>query len=126
MLTVIERARKYVAKCPSAISGQRGHDATYHVAAVLVHGFALGEPDALTLLREWNCSCVPPWAESDLQYKIKSAANTVHLLPRGHLLGDVAAVTAILDRILHHGHVLKCGPRSWRTKTATTTVGGAE
>src|SRR5438128_8028261 len=30
----------------------------------------------------------------------------------GKLLGDVAAVTAMLDRILHHGHVLKCGPRS--------------
>ena len=36
----------------------------------------------------------------------------------GKLLGDVAAVTAMLDRLLHHGHVLKCGPRSWRTKTA--------
>jgi DNA replication protein DnaC len=36
----------------------------------------------------------------------------------GKLLGDVAAVGALLDRLLHHGHVLKCGPRSWRTKTA--------
>jgi DNA replication protein DnaC len=36
----------------------------------------------------------------------------------GKLLGDVAAVSAILDRLLHHGHVLKCGPKSWRTKTA--------
>jgi DNA replication protein DnaC len=35
----------------------------------------------------------------------------------GRLLGDSAAVTAMLDRLLHHGHVLKCGPRSWRTKT---------
>ena len=35
----------------------------------------------------------------------------------GKLLGDTAAVTAMLDRLLHHGHVLKCGPRSWRTKT---------
>src|SRR5258708_18661718 len=34
----------------------------------------------------------------------------------GKLLGDSAAVTAMLDRLLHHGHVLKCGPRSWRTK----------
>src|SRR5207247_6677400 len=41
----------------------------------------------------------------------------------GKLLGDVAAVTAMLDRILHHGHVLKCGPRSWRTKMAA--VGAA-
>src|ERR1700733_6800425 len=43
----------------------------------------------------------------------------------GKLLGDVAAVTAMLDRILHHGHVLKCGPRSWRTKAAIT-AGAAE
>ena len=38
----------------------------------------------------------------------------------GKLLGDVAAVSAMLDRILHHGHVLKCGPRSWRTKSTGT------
>jgi DNA replication protein DnaC len=36
----------------------------------------------------------------------------------GKMLGDVAAVSAMLDRLLHHGHVLKCGPRSWRTKMA--------
>ena len=40
----------------------------------------------------------------------------------GKLLGDVAAVTAMLDRLLHHGHVLKCGPRSWRTKAATAVA----
>lgn len=34
----------------------------------------------------------------------------------GKLLGDTAAVTALLDRLLHHAHVLKCGPKSWRTK----------
>ena len=30
--------------------------------------------------------------------------------------GDTSAVTTMLDRLLHHGHVLKCGPRSWRTR----------
>jgi DNA replication protein DnaC len=35
----------------------------------------------------------------------------------GKLLGDSAAVSAMLDRLLHHGHILQCGPRSWRTKT---------
>jgi DNA replication protein DnaC len=39
----------------------------------------------------------------------------------GKLLGDVAAVSAMLDRLLHHGRVLKCGPRSWRTKTAAVS-----
>jgi DNA replication protein DnaC len=44
----------------------------------------------------------------------------------GKLLGDVAAVTAMLDRILHHGHVLKCGPRSWRTKMAVAAGGDGQ
>lgn len=34
----------------------------------------------------------------------------------GKLLGDVAPVAAMLDRLLHHAHVLTCGPRSWRMK----------
>ncbi len=34
----------------------------------------------------------------------------------GKLLGDTAAVTALLDRMLHHAHVITCGPRSWRTQ----------
>jgi DNA replication protein DnaC len=38
----------------------------------------------------------------------------------GKLLGDTPGVAAMLDRLLHHGHVLKCGPRSWRTKNTAT------
>jgi DNA replication protein DnaC len=34
----------------------------------------------------------------------------------GKLLGDTPAVAAMLDRLLHHAHVLTCGPRSWRTR----------
>ena len=44
----------------------------------------------------------------------------------GKLLGDVAAVTAMLDRLLHHGHVLKCGPRSWRTKLTAATAAASQ
>jgi DNA replication protein DnaC len=40
----------------------------------------------------------------------------------GKLLGDTAAVSAMLDRLLHHGHVLKCGPRSWRTKAVIASA----
>jgi DNA replication protein DnaC len=39
----------------------------------------------------------------------------------GKLFGDTAAVAAMLDRLLHHGHVLKCGPRSWRTRLTHRT-----
>lgn len=37
----------------------------------------------------------------------------------GTLLGDTAAVSALLDRLLHHAHVLKCGPKSWRLRQHT-------
>lgn len=36
----------------------------------------------------------------------------------GKLLGDNAAVSAMLDRLLHHAALLKCGPRSYRTSRA--------
>jgi DNA replication protein DnaC len=34
----------------------------------------------------------------------------------GKLLGDTPAVSAMLDRLLDDGHVMKCGPKSWRTR----------
>jgi DNA replication protein DnaC len=44
----------------------------------------------------------------------------------GKLLGDTAAVSAMLDRLLHHAHVLTCGPRSWRTRLhSDRTASGA-
>jgi DNA replication protein DnaC len=39
----------------------------------------------------------------------------------GKLLGETATVTSLLDRLLHHAHVLTCGPRSWRTKLQVAT-----
>ena len=41
----------------------------------------------------------------------------------GKLLGDNAAVSAMLDRLLHHAVVLKCGPRSYRTTRADLSDG---
>ena len=39
-------------------------------------------------------------------------------LGQAFVLADEELYTsAMLDRLLHHGHILKCGPRSWRTKT---------
>src|SRR5258707_1120794 len=88
MLTIFERARRYSAKCPPSISGMRGHDAAFHTAAVLWHGFGLSEADTLTLLREWNTGCVPPWNESELVHKVRSVASAQHRNGRGHLLGE--------------------------------------
>jgi hypothetical protein len=71
--SVIERARKYVAKMKGAVSGQRGHDCTYHVACSLVLGFGLTPDEAFPVISEWNASCQPPWSERELRHKLEDA-----------------------------------------------------
>jgi archaellum biogenesis ATPase FlaH len=70
---ILGRARKYLAKLPAAVSGQSGHNATFHAACVLVLGFDLPEPDALGLMFEFNERCQPPWNERDLARKVREA-----------------------------------------------------
>ena len=38
------------------------------------------------------------------------------------LLGDTVVVTPLLDRLLHHGHLLKFDGKSWRLKEAAARV----
>jgi hypothetical protein len=58
----------------------------------------------------WSWSCIGPRRASTLFTSNRPVNDW------GKVLGDAAAVAAMLDRLLHHGHVLKCGPRSWRIK----------
>lgn len=70
---VVERARRYLAKIPPAIDGQRGSPATLLAAEHLVRGFELTDDEAFNLLLDWNQSCDPPWSEPDLRRKITEA-----------------------------------------------------
>jgi hypothetical protein len=85
-----ERARKYLAKVPPAVSGAGGHDQTFHAACVLVQGFALDRGPALALLGEWNQSCQPPWSDAELEHKIEDALNQPG--ERGYLLHGDAGI----------------------------------
>ena len=71
---VVERARKYVATMPGAVSGSGGHNVTFSVACRLVKGFDLSTVQALDVLSEWNATCNPPWSEHELRHKIESAS----------------------------------------------------
>lgn len=71
---VRERARRYLAAMPPAIAGSGGHVATYRAALAMVRGFALAEPDALALMREFNARCEPPWSARELERKVAEAA----------------------------------------------------
>ncbi len=81
----------------------------------------------LLIIDDLGMRKLPPTAAEDLLEIIMrryERASTILTSTRpiedwGKVLGDTAAVTAMLDRLLHHAHVLKCGPRSWRTKIKT-------
>jgi DNA replication protein DnaC len=81
---------------------------------------------ALLIIDDFGMRRLPPTAAEDLLEIIMrryERASTLLTSNRpvedwGKLLADVAAVSAMLDRLLHHGHILKCGPKSWRTKVA--------
>jgi AAA domain len=80
----VKAARKYVNKIPPAVSGQKGHDACYHVACVLVVGFALTLEQAFDAIGPWNTKCEPPWSKEELLHKFESAARAEGV--RGNLL----------------------------------------
>jgi hypothetical protein len=82
-IDVVERARRYVARMPPAISGSGGHDATFDAALVAVKGFALDDADAWSVLVDFNGRCEPPWSERELRHKLDSAKGSS--LPAGYL-----------------------------------------
>ena len=85
-LDVIERARRYLAKMPPAITGQHGHDQTFAVACTLVQGFGLSVAEAAPLFAEYNARCSPPWSEHDLAHKLADADRAAPPAEgRGHL-----------------------------------------
>lgn len=72
---IVERARAYLAKIASAVSGNGGHAQTF-AAARAVFGFVaigLSESDAWSLLNEYNGRCDPPWSERELRHKFNEA-----------------------------------------------------
>ena len=84
---VVERARRYVATMPGAISGQGGHNATLRAASALTWGWALeSDADVIPIMHEYNRRCDPPWTDRELEHKVKSARGlTNHQHPYGYL-----------------------------------------
>lgn len=72
-ISMIDRARRYLAATPPAIEGQHGDLRTFRVCCRLVDRFGLSDHDALDLLKVWNTRCQPSWSEPKLLLKIISA-----------------------------------------------------
>ncbi len=69
----LERARRFLTRTGPAISGQHGDLRTFRICCRLVRGFALSDDEALSLLRDWNATCEPPWSDEDLLAKLRHA-----------------------------------------------------
>lgn len=68
------RAKKYLEKEEPSVSGQGGHNRAFHVAMILVEGFAIRDWDTFQeVIAPWNARCQPPWSERELRHKFESA-----------------------------------------------------
>src|ERR687892_1479114 len=115
----------------------QGHRVLYREAHTLVDELADAQlagtrkatlaqlpPIPLLILDDLGMRKLPPTAAEDLlEIVMRRYERTSTLLTSnrpvddwGKLFGDTAAVTAMLDRLLHHAHLLTCGPKSWRTR----------
>lgn len=136
--------KSHLAQAIGQAAIMQGHRVLYREAHVLLDDLADAVADGarkqfmanltlvpLLVIDDFGMRKLPPTAAEDLleivmrRYERASTLLTSNrpVEDWGKLLGDTAAVSSMLDRLLHHGHVLKCGPKSWRTKSS---VGVAE
>lgn len=74
MVTMENRALRYLQKLPLSIQGQGGSDVCFKAACRLAHKFGLDRKASLAVLAEWNKThCQPPWSAKELAHKVDSA-----------------------------------------------------
>jgi replicative DNA helicase len=72
-MNALDRARRYIAKMPEAISGAKGHTACFNAARKLAD-FGLSEEDVYRVLRDdYNSRCEPAWNDKELRHKAAQA-----------------------------------------------------
>lgn len=87
-MEITERAGKYLATMEPSVSGAGGHNACYAAACALIHGFALDDAAALSLLASaYNPRCSPPWSDKELRHKVAQARKAASDKPEGYLVG---------------------------------------
>jgi hypothetical protein len=72
----LDRAIRYTARMPGAISGQGGHSATFAVACAC-RRFGLSESEMRSVMEIYNQRADPPWSQKELAHKIEQAIKVV-------------------------------------------------
>lgn len=135
--------KSHAAKALALLAVERGYKVLYRDALQLVEDLA--EARELGTLRKLRAQLqamdllviddlflrrLPPHAGDELadvlmsRYERRSTLLTSNrpLEDWGKLLGDVVVATPLLDRLMHHGHLLKFEGKSWRLKEAADRV----
>jgi DNA replication protein DnaC len=131
--------KSHVAKALATAAVQRGYKVLYREAHQLIEDITeareLGDlrklrtqiaSAELLLIDDLFLRKLPPQAGDELadvlmaRYEKASTIITSNrpLEDWTRLLGDVVVVTPLLDRLMHHGHLLKFEGKSWRLKEA--------
>lgn len=135
--------KSHVAKALALLAIERGHRVFYREAHVLIEQIhearQLGEITKyraelnaadLLVIDDLFLRRLPSGAGDELADVLMSRYEKLSTLVTSNrpvddwptLLGDVVVVAPLLDRLMHHGHLLKFDGRSWRLKEAAERV----
>jgi DNA replication protein DnaC len=138
--------KSHIAKALALLAVQRGYTVFYREAHVLVDDIhqarELGElrkyratikAADLVVIDDLFLRKLPPNAGDELADLIMSRYEKSSTLITSNreiddwakLLGDVVIVTPLLDRLMHHGHLLKFIGKSWRLKESAERLAKA-
>jgi DNA replication protein DnaC len=135
--------KSHAAKALAHLAVQRGYKVFYREAHVLIE--EINEARELGEIRKYRAQMkaaellviddlflrkLPANAGDELADVIMNRYETLSTIITsnrpvddwGKLLGDVVVVTPLLDRLMHHGHLLKFEGKSWRLKQAAARV----
>jgi len=135
--------KSHIAKALAHLAVQRGYKVFYREAHVLIE--EINEARELGEIRKYRAQMkaaellviddlflrrLPANASDELADVIMSRYEKLSTILTSNrpvddwakLLGDVVVVTPLLDRLMHHGHLLKFEGKSWRLKEAAARV----
>jgi DNA replication protein DnaC len=135
--------KSHIAKALAQLAVQRGYKVFYREAHVLIDDIhqarelgelrkyrALLKAADLMVIDDLFLRKLPPNAGDELadvimcRYEKQSTLITSNrsIDDWGKLLGDVVVVAPLLDRLMHHGHLLKFEGKSWRLKESAARL----
>jgi len=135
--------KSHIAKALAHLAVQRGYKVFYREAHVLIDDIhqarelgelrkyrALLKAADLMVIDDLFLRKLPPNAGDELadvimsRYEKQSTLITSNrsIDDWGKLLGDVVVVAPLLDRLMHHGHLLKLEGKSWRLRESAARL----